>query len=93
MALTKKQKVEREGKLTASRVGILMGGSSEKILRLWSQMIGQIEEDDLSNVWPVQLGGATESLNLNWYERTTGHKLTRRGEVVVMKKKIGQRQH
>jgi hypothetical protein len=39
--------------------------------------------DDLSHIWPVRLGEATEQLNLDWYEMKNGVTLTRRGEVVV----------
>lgn len=83
MTLTLAQIAAREGKLTASRVGALMSGDSEKILALWEIVTGQRGEDDLSGVWPVQLGVATEALNLAWYERKTGHALSRHGEVVV----------
>src|SRR5690606_22031019 len=39
--------------------------------------------EDLSDVWPVQLGTCTEALNLEWYTRRTGRPLTRQGEVVL----------
>jgi predicted phage-related endonuclease len=76
---------QRDGKLTASRVACLMTGDEEKILNLWRELVGDpaFVEEDLSDVWPVQLGAHTESLNLDWYERRTGKQLTRRGEVVV----------
>jgi predicted phage-related endonuclease len=60
-----------------------MTGDKEKIMRLYREMIGEEVEEDLSNVWPVQLGSATEQLNLDWYEKKVGYLLTRRGEVVV----------
>src|SRR4029077_7712576 len=72
----------RKGKLTASRVAALMTGDAEKILRLYREMIGEAVEEDLSDVWAVQLGAATESLNLDWYEMRR-NPLSRRGEVVV----------
>jgi predicted phage-related endonuclease len=76
---------QRDGKLTASRVACLMTGDAEKIMNLWRELVGDPEfvEEDLSDVWAVQLGSHTESLNLDWYERRTGKQLTRRGEVVV----------
>ncbi len=74
----------RDGKLTASRVGVLMSGDPEKIMALWQEMTGQSEPEDLSAVWAVQLGSHTESLNLEWYERKTGHTLTLKGEVLTM---------
>lgn len=85
MALTEEQKRLREGKLTASAVACLMQGDRQKIMNLWLFMVGDpsYEEPDLSQVWPVRLGEATEKLNLAWYELTTGRLLTRRGEVVI----------
>jgi hypothetical protein len=72
----------RKGKLTGSRVAALMTGDAEKILRLYREMIGEAPEVDLSDVWPVRLGEATEQLNLDWYEMRR-NPLSRRGEVVI----------
>lgn len=72
----------REGKLTASRVACLMKGDAEAIMQLYLEMIGEATEPDLSEVWPVRLGEATEALNLEWVERS-GLTLSREGEVVV----------
>jgi predicted phage-related endonuclease len=75
----------RDGKLTASRVACLMTGDNDKILNLWRELVGDptYVEEDLSNVWAVQLGSCTEALNLEWYERRTGRDLSRHGEVVT----------
>jgi hypothetical protein len=85
--LTKTQIEAREGKLTASRVACLMTGDESEILSLWREMIGDpaFVPEDLSGVWPVQLGSHTESLNLDWFERKNGAPLSRRGEVVMHK--------
>lgn len=81
--LTTAQLAARDGKLTASRVACLMTGDEAKIMDLWREMVGDpgYVAEDLSGVWAVQLGSATEALNLDWYERKHGA-LTRRGEVV-----------
>lgn len=83
--LTEVQLAAREGKLTASRVGVLMGGDREKIYRLWQEMIGDpaFVPENYDDVWEVRLGEVTERLNLDWYEKKKGRILTRRGEVVV----------
>ena len=75
----------RKGKLTASRIACLMDGTQAEILNLWRELVGDPKwvPEDLSQVWPVQLGSATEELNLDWYELRTGKKVIRRGEVVV----------
>lgn len=85
MSLTESQIKAREGRLTASRVGALMNGDATKIMALWREMVGDpsFVPEDLSGVWPVQLGTMTEALNLSWYARKTGRLLSRQGEVVV----------
>lgn len=77
---------QRDGKLTASRVACLMTGDAEKILKLWRELVGDpaYVPEDLSDVWAVQLGSHTESLNLDWYERRKGESLSRRGDVVTL---------
>lgn len=79
--LSPEQLKQRAGKLTASRVAVLMTGDAAGILRLWEEMTGQTQPEDLSGVWAVRLGETTEQLNLEWYERN-GNPVTRRGEVV-----------
>ena len=54
----------------------------QAILRLYREMIGEEVPEDLSAVWPVQLGAATEQLNLDWYE-ARGNPLSMRGTVVT----------
>ena len=90
MTLTAAQQAAREGKLTASRVGVLMNGDDQAVHDLWRECTGDpsYEPPDLSAVWPVQLGTVTEALNLDWYERRTGHTATRRGDVVVSDERV-----
>jgi predicted phage-related endonuclease len=83
MMLTRKQLEARKGKLTASRIAPLMTGDAEGILRLYRELIGEIEPENLDHVWAVRLGSATEALQLAWYEDKNGIILTRRGELVV----------
>lgn len=81
--LTAEQIKARAGKMTASRVACLMTGDTAKIMQLYLEMIGEGEPEDLSHVWPVQLGSATEQLNLDWYEQKCGYELSLRGSVIV----------
>lgn len=85
MSLTAEQLRARDGRLTASRVSCLMTGDADKIMALWREMIGDPDfvPEDLSDVWPVQLGTATEAINLQWYTKRTGRALSRMGEVVI----------
>ena len=82
MTLTAAQVALRKGKLTASRIACLMSGDVTRIYRLWEEMTDQRDEEDLSHVWPVRLGEATEKLNLEWFEQKN-FPLSRHGEVVV----------
>ena len=82
--LVSTQLAARENKLTASRVAALMTGSADKILNLWRELVGDpaFVPEDLSDVWPVRLGEATEQLNVAWYAKKHGE-VSRKGEVVV----------
>ena len=51
---------------------IIMGGDEAALLRLWREKRGEAEPEDLSDNLLVQLGVATEPLNRQWYERTSG---------------------
>ena len=82
--LSPAQVQQRDGKLTASRVACLMTGDQAKIMDLWREMVGDPDfvPEDLSGVWPVQLGAITEPLNLEWFSRKHGS-VSRQGEVVI----------
>ena len=80
--LTDAQIAARRGRLTGSRIRCLMVADAVGIMRLYREMIGEEQEEDLSRVWPVQLGIATEHLNLTWYEMRN-NPVSRRGEVVI----------
>ena len=84
MSLSGAQLAARKGKLTASRVSVLMKGDAEGIMNLWREMTNDptFEPEDLSHVWPVQLGATTEQLNLSWYTEKNGP-LSRHGEVAL----------
>ena len=81
--LTPEQQEKRKGKLTGSRVAMLMNGVAEEVLHLYNVLIGEEQEEDLSNNWAVQLGATTEQLNLDWLEKKNRLPVIRRGEVVV----------
>lgn len=46
---------------------------------LWLLKTSRAEGPDLSDVFAVQMGHATEQLNLDWYKRRIGHEVTMRG--------------
>ena len=51
---------------------IIMSADEAALQRLWREKRGEAEAEDLSGNLIVQLGLATEQLNRQWYERTTG---------------------
>ncbi|HZM28216.1 MAG TPA: YqaJ viral recombinase family protein, partial [Gemmatimonadales bacterium] len=64
--------VDRKQFIGGSDVRIIMGDDEAALLRLWREKRGETEPEDLSGNLLVQLGLATEHLNRQWYERTTG---------------------
>jgi hypothetical protein len=84
--LSPEQIAARKGKLTASAIACLMRGDTQKIHDLWRMLTEDptYQEPDLSSVWPVRLGEATEQLSIAWFELKHGP-VSRCGEVVVHK--------
>jgi hypothetical protein len=74
----------RRGKLTASAVSCLMTGNAQKILDLWRLLTGDptYQEPDLSEIWAVRLGEATEQLNLDFFDLKHGP-VSMRGDVIT----------
>ncbi|MET4318284.1 YqaJ viral recombinase family protein [Bradyrhizobium sp. RT5a] len=62
----------RRSFIGGSDAKIIMGNDDLALLRLWQEKRGEVEPDDLSRNLLVQLGTATEQLNLHWYEINTG---------------------
>ena len=83
--MTPEEKARRAGMMTGSRIAPLMTGDTDKILRLYREFLGEIEEENLDDVWPVQLGVCTEKLNLGWYEKKNKVLLTKRNTLVIFK--------
>jgi predicted phage-related endonuclease len=67
------QAVNRRHFIGGSDARVVMGGDEAALLRLWREKRGEAEPEDLSGNLIVQLGFATEHLNRQWFERTTGH--------------------
>lgn len=59
---------ERNTTIGGSDINTICSGNKEHILKLYNQKTGAQELDDLSTVWPVAMGHATEDLNLAWVE-------------------------
>jgi len=83
LGLTKEQQEFRMKVIGGSEANILMGGDDVKIMHLWRQKIGEVGQDDLSDILPVQMGLFTEPLNRYWYEKQTGHVITNINETRI----------
>ena len=66
---------ERRKYIGGSDANIIINGSDADRYKLWQVKTGQAEPDDLSDVFPVQLGSFTEPFNLAWFQRKTGFAL------------------
>lgn len=79
MALTQEQKEFRSKLLGGSDANTIMSGDEDKILKLWKIKTGQEEDEDLSDVLPVQMGVHTEPFNIEWFTKQTGRIVTDNG--------------
>lgn len=77
--LTKEALLERRKGIGGSDAAKIVSGDW---FALWQDKTGKVDPEDLSGVFAVQLGIATEVLNLNWVERLTGDTVQNRGVVV-----------
>lgn len=80
LGLTPEQRAARNSAIGGSDASRIMSGDW---FALWSEKTGRTPPEDLSGNFAVQMGSITEPLNLAWYERKTGHELTRVGEVAT----------
>lgn len=80
MALTAEQKEFRSKCIGGSDANVIMSGDEEKILKLWRVKRKELEDDDLSDVLPVQMGSFTEPLNERWFTKNTGRIITNQQE-------------
>src|SRR6476661_360362 len=62
----------RNGFIGGSDARTIMGNDEATLQRLWREKRGELEPQNLSGNLLVQLGLATEPLNRQWYERTSG---------------------
>jgi predicted phage-related endonuclease len=73
----RKNSIERQAFVGGSDARIIMGDDETALLRLWHEKRGEEGQADLSRNLIVQLGRVTEDLNREWYERNTGHAVTK----------------
>jgi len=64
---------DRRHFIGGSDARVIMGDDGADLIRLWREKRGEAVPQDLSRNLIVQLGVATEDLNLKWYQQCTGH--------------------
>jgi predicted phage-related endonuclease len=79
---TSKERFSRRSSIGGSDARIIMGYDEAALVRLWREKRGEAEPEDLSGDLVVQLGKATEELNVCWYERNTGQRVIDRQRLV-----------
>jgi putative phage-type endonuclease len=72
----------RRSFIGGSDARVIMGYDEAALFRLWREKRGEADPEDLSNNLLVQLGKATEELNVCWYERNSGHQVVDRQRLV-----------
>src|SRR5258706_6803500 len=70
------KRLNRRSFIGVSDARIIMVSDEAALLRLWREKRGEVEPEDLSGNFIVQLGLVTEPLNRHWFERNTGHVIT-----------------
>ena len=68
----RRKSFDRTAFIGGSDARIIMGNDEQALQRLWREKRGELDPQDHSSNLLVQLGLATEHLNRQWYERTTG---------------------
>ena len=71
------------GSIGGSDANTILSGSPERVLRLWREKRGEEAAEDLSDNLAVMLGCWSEDFNRQWYERTSGLRVSRVGEQVI----------
>lgn len=64
--------IDRRSFIGGSDARIVMGHHEDNLVRLWREKRGEMEPEDLSRNLLVQLGRATEQVNLDWFQMNTG---------------------
>lgn len=80
LGLSREHGARRARYIGGSDANTILSGSDERVLRLWREKRGLTEPEVLSGKLPVMLGCWTEPFNRQWYERCTGHAISRVGE-------------
>lgn len=86
LGLGKELEFVRRSGIGGSDANAILSGDRDRIVRLWNEKRGLVPAEDLSSVLPVMLGTWTEAFNRQWYERETGHLVSRVGASLACQK-------
>lgn len=70
----------RTGTIGGSDANVILSGSDDRVLGLWREKRGEAKPADLSHNLAVMLGSWSEAFNRQWYERDSGHAISRIGD-------------
>lgn len=74
---------DRRCYIGGSDANVILSGDGDRVRSLWLEKRGEKLPDDLSDKLPVMLGCWTEPFNRHWYEKLSGERVTRLGEVLI----------
>lgn len=83
LGLSPEAKVARSGYVGGSDANVILSGSPERVVQLWREKRGEEAAEDLSDNLAAMLGCWSEAFNRQWYERASGHRVSRVGEQVI----------
>jgi predicted phage-related endonuclease len=83
MGLTESEQADRMAGLGGSDANVILSGDRDRIINLWREKRGERPPTDLSDRLPVMLGSWTEDFNRQWFEMTTGSRVTRAGASIA----------
>lgn len=83
LGFSAQEKKARLSGVGGSDANIILSGDADRIHCLWQEKRGVRVADDLSSSLPVMLGQWTEAFNRQWFEKMTGRRVSREGEVLT----------
>jgi hypothetical protein len=85
LSLSAREQQFRRGGVGGSDANIILSGKHDRIVALWREKRGEDAGPDLSNNLAAALGNWTETFNRHWYERLSGHRVSRVRQSIVSK--------
>lgn len=84
LGLQNADRARRRDCIGGSDANVIFGGDAKRLIQLWREKRGEHAPEDLTQKIAVMLGNWTEAFNRQWYERTTGHVVSKVGYQAAM---------